>query len=76
MSKRPSTARDYVLMYGVPKDGTKLPLFEPTQTIPGSLQKVQALVDRIDSGLPLWHPEDRTKPFDPLEDPPMEYYSE
>ena len=33
--------------------------FESTSALPGSDKKLEVLADRIRSGLPLWHPEDR-----------------
>lgn len=30
-----------------------------TKAMPGSKDKVQAMAERIEDGLPLWHPEDR-----------------
>ena len=37
--------------------------FRSTVALPGSKEKVSALAARAESGLPLWHPEDR-KVFD------------
>ena len=37
--------------------------FQSTIALPGSKEKVSALAARAESGLPLWHPEDR-KVFD------------
>ena len=33
--------------------------FDSTSALPGSGKKLEVLADRIKSGLPLWHPEDR-----------------
>lgn len=33
--------------------------FDATSALPGSGQKLEVLAERIRSGLPLWHPEDR-----------------
>lgn len=33
--------------------------YVPTDAIPGSRQKLDILAERLESGLPLWHPEDR-----------------
>ena len=33
--------------------------FDSTAALPGSGKKLEVLADRIRSGLPLWHPEDR-----------------
>ena len=33
--------------------------FDSTQALPGTNAKLDILADRIQSGLPLWHPEDR-----------------
>lgn len=33
--------------------------FDSTSALPGSGKKLEVLADRIRSGLPLWHPEDR-----------------
>ena len=37
--------------------------FHSTVALPGTREKVDALAARAESGLPLWHPEDR-KTFD------------
>ena len=33
--------------------------FDSTNALPGSGKKLEVLADRIQAGLPLWHPEDR-----------------
>ena len=33
--------------------------FDSTDALPGTDQKLEILAERIRSGLPLWHPEDR-----------------
>lgn len=33
--------------------------YDSTTALPGSDQKLEVLAERIQSGLPLWHPEDR-----------------
>ena len=33
--------------------------FESTGALPGSLEKLNVLAERIRQGLPLWHPSDR-----------------
>ena len=33
--------------------------FDATTALPGSDRKLEVLAERIQSGLPLWHPEDR-----------------
>lgn len=33
--------------------------YHSTDAIPGSRQKLDILAERLESGLPLWHPEDR-----------------
>ncbi|MDA7951394.1 MAG: hypothetical protein MPJ24_07895 [Pirellulaceae bacterium] len=33
--------------------------YEPTKSMPGSDEKLSILAQRLESGLPLWHPEDR-----------------
>lgn len=33
--------------------------YRPTEALPGSVQKIEILASRLESGLPLWHPEDR-----------------
>lgn len=33
--------------------------FDSTSALPGSGKKLKVLADRIESGLPLWHPKDR-----------------
>ena len=40
--------------------------FERTAALPGSDEKLQALIDRIERGLPLWHPKDR-RTYDDIE---------
>ncbi|MBX3415283.1 MAG: hypothetical protein KF708_21540 [Pirellulales bacterium] len=39
--------------------------YAPTQAIPGSVQKVMVLAERLERGLPLWHPADRIHHADP-----------
>lgn len=33
--------------------------FEPTRSLPGSDIKLEVLTERLEQGLPLWHPSDR-----------------
>ncbi|MFL2869808.1 MAG: hypothetical protein ACJZ8O_03585 [Pirellulaceae bacterium] len=33
--------------------------FEPTRSMPGSDNKLEVLTERLEQGLPLWHPSDR-----------------
>lgn len=33
--------------------------FSPTSALPGSDEKLSILAERLKSGLPLWHPQDR-----------------
>lgn len=33
--------------------------FEPTEAMPGSNEKLKILCERVRSGFPLWHPDDR-----------------
>jgi hypothetical protein len=33
--------------------------FDSTEAMPGTKAKLQVLAERVESGLPLWHPEDR-----------------
>ena len=33
--------------------------YEPTSSLPGSEEKLAILSERINAGLPLWHPQDR-----------------
>jgi hypothetical protein len=33
--------------------------FEATSAMPGSVEKLRVLAERIRQGLPLWHPDDR-----------------
>ena len=33
--------------------------YQPTSSLPGSEEKLAILSERINAGLPLWHPEDR-----------------
>ena len=41
-------------------------VYDPTEAMPGTREKVNRMADRIREGLPLWHPRDR----DDLESPP------
>ena len=34
--------------------------FDSTKAMPGSREKLTILAERVESGLPLWHTEDRT----------------
>jgi hypothetical protein len=34
-------------------------LCEATDAVPGSMQKLEVLAERLERGLPLWHPADR-----------------
>lgn len=50
-----------ILEYGhdedfVPYEGNE---FQPTDAPAGSEEKIEALRQRVMSGMPLWHPEDR-----------------
>lgn len=42
-----------------PEDSAEREGFDATSALPGSDQKLEVLAERIRSGLPLWHPEDR-----------------
>lgn len=33
--------------------------FEPTEAPAGSAEKIELLAQRVEKGLPIWHPEDR-----------------
>jgi hypothetical protein len=33
--------------------------FDSTEAMPGTREKVAVLAERVESGLPLWHPADR-----------------
>ncbi len=50
----PRNAEESMLMYG--KTGLE---FAATDALPGSVEKVEVLAFRAESGLPLFHPEDR-----------------
>jgi len=41
--------------------------FDGTDAMPGTSEKLQTLAARVQRGLPLWHPSDRSD----LEDPPV-----
>jgi hypothetical protein len=41
--------------------------FDGTDAMPGTREKLAVLADRVQSGLPLWHPSDR----DDVEAPPV-----
>jgi hypothetical protein len=34
-------------------------LFDGTDAMPGTKEKLSVLAERVEEGLPLWHPEDR-----------------
>lgn len=40
--------------------------FDPTCALPGSTEKLDILAQRLATGLPLWHPEDRRSYDDTL----------
>ncbi len=42
-----------------PEDAPANDNYDSTNALPGSDQKLEVLAERIQSGLPLWHPEDR-----------------
>ena len=42
-----------------PDEASKEDEFDSTRALPGSGKKLEVLADRIQSGMPLWHPEDR-----------------
>lgn len=42
-----------------PEDAPANENYDSTTALPGSDQKLEVLAERIQSGLPLWHPEDR-----------------
>ena len=35
--------------------------FAPTDALPGTIDKLSILADRMEKGLPLWHPHDRLR---------------
>ena len=39
--------------------------FERTDSMPGTKAKLRAMAERVQSGLPLWHPDDRDEVDDP-----------
>ena len=39
--------------------------FECTDSMPGTKAKLRTMAKRVESGLPLWHPEDRDEVDDP-----------
>lgn len=39
--------------------GEKPQKFPATIAMPGTMEKVSVLADRVEQGLPLWHPSDR-----------------
>ena len=41
-----------------PRDADTLS-FHPTDALPGTEEKLQVIIKRLDAGLPLWHPSDR-----------------
>ena len=42
-----------------PEESGETDGFDSTKALPGSDQKLEVLAQRIRSGLPLWHPDDR-----------------
>ena len=40
-------------------ENTETNEYEATKALPGSDEKLAVLADRVQQGLPLWHPEDR-----------------
>lgn len=34
--------------------------WEPTEALPGTAEKLDKMAERLEAGLPLWHPQDRT----------------
>jgi hypothetical protein len=40
--------------------------FDATEAMPGTRDKLEVLAERVRTGLPLWHPEDREEVDDPL----------
>lgn len=40
-------------------DGNRPPEFDATVALPGTQEKLSVLANRIEQGLPLWHPSDR-----------------
>lgn len=42
-----------------PDDAPANEIYDSTNALPGSDKKLEVLAERIQSGLPLWHPEDR-----------------
>ena len=40
--------------------------FDATGAMPGTPDKLKVLADRVQSGLPLWHPEDRGEMDEPI----------
>lgn len=58
-----SSAKSPSLRYkhgAVDDDSIQSGRFSPTDAIPGTQEKLRVLVERIESGLPLWHPADRS----------------
>jgi hypothetical protein len=41
--------------------------YDGTDAMPGTREKLEALIERVRAGLPLWHPKDR----DDVESPPL-----
>ncbi len=49
-------------------DSTSDQEYDSTKALPGTDKKLEILADRIESGLPLWHPQDRLTLEDPESD--------
>ena len=48
-------------------DEAEFACHDPTKALPGTQEKLAILAERVQQGLPLWHPEDR-RTYDETED--------
>ena len=63
----PSNLDSWLLITGRDVDFEPRPAREPTSARPGSLEKIEALRQRVAAGESLWHPLDDGSPGEPRE---------
>jgi len=68
-STGPESFKEYALRYGVHdlEADVAETMFEPTDAMPGSPEKIEVLAKRLALGQPLFHSKDKTVLF-PIED--------
>lgn len=57
----------YFASNGITSDSIESRPFSATDAVPGTQEKIRVLVERIEKGLPLWHPADRSTDVLPLD---------